>query len=180
MSIPDVATLPTPEHLTLLLKHGKSTTVLSALPTQRLSEVKTMLLTALESRGISTFPGTDILLPTEADELEFAVLIDRRDPQKGWVNAEDGISLATSKPGKKKAANKPSGPVENVADLELKDGAWIAYRLKTSDMDIMQEGSSPDIEMREDPGWNVTIPSYDEEEEEEMPLPTDLHSMPVR
>ncbi|KAJ9664150.1 hypothetical protein H2198_000368 [Neophaeococcomyces mojaviensis] len=178
MSVLDIAALPTPEHLTLLFKHGKSTTVLSVLPSHRLSEVKAMLLTALQTRGISTFPGTGTLLPTKPDEIELAVLVDRRDPHKGWVNAEDGISLAASKAGKKKSS-KPSGPISDVGDLELKDGAWIAYRLKTPDVDIVEEGSSPDIEMREDPGWYVTIPSYDDEEED-MPLPNDLPAIPVR
>lgn len=169
MATPDLASLPTPQHLTLLFKHAKSTTVLSVLPRIPLSEVKRTLLEILRSRNITTFPGTTRALPSKPSDLEFGILADRRDPTKGFVYAEDRSALAhIGASSKKKAgAAKKDGPIETFADLDLKDGAWVAYRLKTETLDLGDEGAEDmDVDVSGDAGWNVVVPSYDEEEQE--------------
>lgn len=180
MSTSDLLVAPTPEHLTLLLKHGKSTTVLSVLPSQTLTEVKAILLTALQIRNIATLPNSDEPLPTDPKDLELAVLVDRRDPARGWVSVEDGVSLAASKSNKKKSTTKTPGQINVVGDLELRDGAWIAYRLKMPDDGIIADEMDDDIKMREDQGWNVTIPSYDDEEEDNISIPNDTPGPSMR
>lgn len=168
----DLVTLPTPAHLTLLFKHDKSTTLLSVLPSQSLDEVKTMLLAVLISRDIITFPGTSIPLPSDPQDLELGITRDRRDGRdasKGWVVAEDARSATeNSKSGKKKSASAKAGePIETIGDLELKDGSYVAYKLKTNIGNLVDEGVDEDMDMKgqEEMGWNVVVPSYDDEEE---------------
>lgn len=151
-------TLPTPAHLTLLLKHGRSTTVLSALPDSPLSTLKQQLLQVLSSRNITHLPGTPTPLPTAPEDLELGILIDKHEPHKGWVSTESLSSLNISKSSKKKT----KGVVETVGDLELKDGGWIAYRIRGPP--IGGDDEDEEIEAVEDPGWNVEIPSFDDEE----------------
>lgn len=67
-------------------------------------------------------------------------------------------ALASSKNSKKKV----KGAVETVGDLELKDGGWIAYRIRGPP--IGGDDEDEEIEAVEDPGWNVEIPSFDDEE----------------
>lgn len=168
----DIVTLPTPAHLTLLFKHDKSTTLLSVLPFQSLTEVKTMLLAVLISRDITTFPGTSIPLPSNPYDLELGITKDRRDGRdtsKGWIIAEDARSATeNSKSGKKKSTSAKAGePIETIGDLELKDGSYVAYRLKTTIDDLVDEGVDEDMDMKgqDEMGWNVVVPSYDDEEE---------------
>lgn len=153
-------TAPTPSHLTLLLKHGRSTTVLSALPETPLSTLKSQLLQVLSARGLSQLPGSPTPLPTSAEDLELGVLVDKHEPGKGWISAESVsvLSPISNKPSKK----KPRGVVETVGDLELKEGGWIAYRIRGPP--IGGDDEDEEIEAVSDPGWNVEIPSFDDEE----------------
>jgi len=170
MATPDLLSLPTPQHLTLLFKHGKSSTVLSVLPSQSLTEVKATLLEVLQSRDITHFPGTSEALPSQPTDLELGILADRRDPGKGFVFAEDRSTLTQSTTSaKKKSTAKKEGPIETFADLDLKDGAWVAYRLKADALDLVdEEAEDMDVEpgVNADPGWNVIIPSYEDEEQD--------------
>lgn len=172
MSAKELATQPTPAHLTLLFKYDKSTTLISVLPSQTLAEVKSILLAVLRSRNISTFPGTSVLLPIKPDDLELGVTKDRRDGRdasKGWIVAEDARSLNDgSKSSKKKSTSaKSDEPIKIIGDLDLKDGSYVAYRLKTSIDDLVDEGVDEDMDLRgqDEMEWNVTVPSYDDEED---------------
>lgn len=158
MSEPPV-TQPTPSHITLLLKHGRSTTVLSALPDTPLSTLKQQLLDVLSARNISHLPGSPTPLPSSPSDLELGVLIDKHEPQKGWVLTESISALSSSKNSKKKV----KGAVETVGDLEIKDGGWIAYRIRGPPIGG-EDDDGEEIEAFEDLGWNVEIPSFDDEE----------------
>jgi len=179
MASEDLTALPTPTHLTLLFKHHKSTTVLSVHPSQSLTSAKQTLLNVLASRNITTLPGSSTPLPTDPSTLELAILADRRDPSKGFIYAEDRASLAAhiGSSSKKKTAAKKEGPVETFADLELRDGAWVAYRLRTrlqpeADADAVADEGAEDMDVDVDVSgslnqeWDVVVPSYDEEEQE--------------
>ena len=180
LSQPSLTTLPTPTHLTLLFKHHKSTTVLSVLPSQTLAEVKSLLLQVLQSRDLTTFPGTPIPLPSKADDLELAITRDRRDGRdasRGWVNVEDAQALAGAtanhlKSGKsRKSSSKveSNGQVEIVADLELKDASYIAYRLKRSVESLVDEDVDGSVVEGGKDEWSVILPSYEEDEEGAVP-----------
>jgi hypothetical protein len=152
-------TSPTSAHLTLLLKHARSTTVLSALPETSFTTLKFQLLEVLSARGLGHLPGTTTTLPTDPNDLELGVLLDKHEPQKGWVATDSLAGLSTTKSSSKK---KSKGVVETVGDLELKDGGWIAYRVREPRLG----GGDDDEELEaiEDPGWNVELPTFDDEE----------------
>lgn len=154
-----LAARPTPTDVTVLFKHGKSSTVLSLSPTTTFSVAKSLLLEVLETRGITTFPGTNVPLPANPDDLELAITKERRDPRdnsKGWVNIEDAQSIvSTSKAGKKKSA--ATGSIETIEDLDLKDGSYIAYRLLKTVDDLVGGQDQSD--------WHVIVPTYDYEDE---------------
>lgn len=158
MSEPPV-TSPTAAHLTLLLKHARSTTVLSVLPETTLATLKSQLLEVLSARGLSRLPGTETALPSDPNDLELGVLLDKHEPQKGWVSTEGLASLSSTKSSSKK---KSKGTVENVGDLELKDGGWIAYRIRVPRLAGTEEDD--ELEAVQDPGWNVELPTFDDEE----------------
>lgn len=171
MTTNGIAVEPTPEHLTLLLKHGKSTTALSILPDQEWTQVKAQLLEVLISLGKTAFPGTTIPLPSNPDQIELGILKDRRDHTKGWESIESK-QISEVKAGKKKAGGKSPQSMNTPRDLALKDGAYIAYRLKVASD---QEGDS-EITINEDvtagSSWDVMFPAdeYDEEMEESSEL----------
>lgn len=155
MTANGIAVEPTPEHLTLLFKYAKSTTVLSILPDQEWTQIKAHLLDVLASLGKTTFPDTTTPLPSSPDQLELGVLKDRKDHTKGWESIEaKQISISEVKAGKKKASNTPR-------DFAIRDGSYIAYRLREE---------STDENTRTDPGWEVMFPAdeYDDEMEEEV------------
>lgn len=156
---------PTPAHITVLLKHARSTTVLSVLPETSLTTLKSHLLQVLSERNITTLPGTNVPLPTEPSELELGVLLDRHEPYKGWVYAEDRASLDTAAATSKSSGRKKNkGLIETVGDLELKDGAWIAYRVRWAGSAAGGDDEDEKADLIGDPGWNVEFPSFDEEE----------------
>ena len=169
MSAYETTATTTPAHLTLFFKHDKSTTVLSLLPSDSLLHAKQLLLTTLASRSITTFPGSSISLPRNPSDIEFGILNDKRDSSSGWSRAEDRASLPKKKD---KRGKTEDGEVESVGEWDLKDGGYVAYRLKkVLDVDINDE----DVEDVSEEEWNVVVPAYDDEEgdedEEETEVP---------
>lgn len=161
--------LPTPDSITLLFKHHKSTTLLSVLPSTPFIEIKALLLAALRSRNITTLPGSPTALPEDAQDLEFGILSDKKDPSQGWVSLEiSEDDNAGSRGNKKKVAGKGNAMNQSPTGAGLTDGTWIAYRLKSTSVSSSRdprgsEPSSPEVEIEEDPGWNVVLPSFDDE-----------------
>ena len=174
-SITDPASLPSQSHITLLLKHHKSTTLLSVSPSQSFSEIKSLLLSAIKSRGVDSLPtakGSPIPLPSDSDELEFGILADRKDPSKGWIYLDSSASRNTKKvPGRSKVpagANSPDA-------AGLGDGSLVAYRLRKSrkgkerekSIDEDEDGDAVidiNIDMDDDPGWDVILPTFEDED----------------
>lgn len=157
--------LPTPDHITLLLKHHKSTVLVSVLPEQSLTTIKGLLLAALGARGISEFPGSTTVLPEDPEDLEFGVLKDKRDPSKGWIPLEIKEQDATdTKGGKRKVGGKKGMLNESPAGDGLGDGSLIAYRIKLAKNEEEDDAMTDVID---DPGWDVVLPSYDDEPAED-------------
>lgn len=167
----DLAELPTPDMITLLFKCHKSTTVLSVLPTKPFTEIKGLLLAALQSRNFKTLPNSTTPLPDDPEDVELGVLVDKKDASKGWRPMEIKEHEVTGPRGaKKKVGGKKSVLNESPLGAGLGDGAWIAYRVKgiqkqPEDQDAGTEDGTPDIEIEEDPGWDVVIPSFDDDPE---------------
>jgi len=155
---------PTPDHITLLLKHHKSTTLLSVLPTQSFTEIKPLLLAALRSRHVDVLPNTETPLPSDPEDIEFGALADRKDPSRGWVPLEIKEQDVTDTKGvKRKVGGKRSVLNDSPAGAGLVDGSWLAYRIKTirpQDDGVSSPGDVIDID---DPGWDVVLPSFEDE-----------------
>jgi len=163
--------LPTPDMVTLLFKCHKSTTVLSVLPTDPFATIKDLLLAALRSRNITTLPNSTTPLPEDPKDLELGVLADKKDPGKGWVNLESqDLELTSTQGSKRKSAVKGSAGTQCPLAAGLGDGSWVAYRLKPSQQtphngDAHLEEGTPDVEIDEDPGWDVILPTFDDDPE---------------
>jgi len=173
-TLSELAQPPSADTITLLLKCHKSTTLLSVLPTTPFEEIKVLLVAALQSRGVTTLPNSASPLPKDADDLEFGVLKDKKDASKGWVLLEIREQEVTgSKGGKKKVGGKDSILNQNPVGAGLNDGAWIAYRLKVPSKDIQADSEiledangTPEIDIMADVGWDVVMPTFDDEDEE--------------
>lgn len=89
------------------------------------------------------------------------MLVDRKDPAKGWVNLH--ISETRDAKSGKKVGGEGSVLNETVLGAGLKDGDSVAYRIV---------GEEEGAERGEEEGWDgvVELPSLEEEEagDEEM------------
>lgn len=165
---PNLAALPSPQSITLLLKNNKSTTLLSVQPTSTFDEVKELLVAALKSRNV---PET----PDSPAALELAVLANPRDASKGWVPVHlKAQEVAAGKTAKKAASGKKTVVDGSVEWAGLVDGSWVAWRIKSSaakNDSMPSDGDdnevSLDVDEERDPGWYVVVPRYDDDEEEE-------------
>lgn len=173
-SIDDIATLPQPSHITLLLRHHKSVTLISASPSQSFDSIKELLLSALKARNISSLhnasdPTNPCPLPSSSDQLDLGTLIDKKDASKGWTLITPDLAAATST--KKKSTTTKSAGTDTPAGLGLVDGSWLAYRVsngsgRDSDKPAVDANGdvTVDADMQEDQGWDVVLPSFDDEE----------------
>jgi hypothetical protein len=175
--IDDIATLPQPTHITLLLRHHKTVTLISASPTQSLDSIKALLLSALEARNITSLrnssdPDSPYPIPSSPSQFELGILTDRKDASKGWTLITPDLVAATS--SKKKSAGK-AADVDTPAGLGLVDGSWLAYRVSR---DTSRDAEKPsidasgdvvvDLDEPEDQGWDVVLPAFEDEEEDEI------------
>lgn len=167
MAQKDIAVPPTPEHITILFKCHKSTTLLSLKPDQEFSTIKPMLLAALRSRNLTTFPGSDVPLPKDPEDIELGVLADRKDYNKGWISMDaENFQSSDAKSGKGKGSSKKPTIGSTPSDAGMSDGTWIAYRLKSEREADRDQYSVPDIEMVDESPWDVVLPSFEDETEE--------------
>ena len=177
----------TPSHLTLLLKHHKSTVLLSTLPSTPISDLKTLLLAALTSRGIATLPSTNTSLPTSPDELELGILLDKKDASKGFKLLSEGRQqqqeedTKSSKKGKGRPSKGGSSVGGTVEAAGLTDGSWVAYRIRNGNVKEEEDEEGNMMVDIDDPGWDVVVPSFEEadaveeeakdEEDDDIPIP---------
>lgn len=150
---------PDPLSWTLLFKKHK-TTVLLMLPShESIESTKAKLLQSLQDRGIKEINGD--VLPEDPAEIEFGVPVDRNELEKGWtlldMDIEDDTDGTSSKkrPGRSKTEKRDS-----LQSADIRDGQPIAFRFRKTDQEDDQD------ELSEDPGWDVVVPTLDDEEPE--------------
>ena len=164
----DVASLtevPSPLHITLLFKCARHTVLLSVLPSTPFSDVKSLLLLALKTRNITSIAGVSVPSPDCGDQVEFGQPNDRKDLTKGFISLERAEQvLLDSKAGKKKAIGSKATPTENPAGAGLVDGAILAFRFRSLSNVEMEEEEEDEPRIPNDPGWNVELPRYDDED----------------
>jgi hypothetical protein len=157
---------PSPLNITLLFKCARHTVLLSVLPSTPFAEIKSLLLLALQARNITSIGGISVPSPDQAHEVEFGIPREKKDLKKGFVSLEMAEQvLMDSKAGKKKASGEKATPNENPPGAGLVDGSVLAFRFKKEDDVDMKEEGDDEAQLQEDPGWNVELPRYDDEEE---------------
>lgn len=152
---------PNPLSWTLRFKNHNVTVVLLVSPTEPLEGIRKTLLKALQVRGIEEINGVQI--PEQPSEIELGVPIDRNNLEKGWVRLElaNGDSSNT---GSKKNAIIGDSPQA----LDLRDSQAVAFRFRSRGREeINANGEESDMDV-DDLGWDVMIPTYEDDEEEQQ------------
>lgn len=118
-------------------------------PHESLNNTKSRLLDALKSREVTAINGD--IVPDDSVEIEFGEPVDRADLEKGWKRLQVDASQDES---------------VTIMEAGLQNGHSIAFRFNKS-----TESQNGGLDMNldgEDPGWDVIIPSYEEEPEKEL------------
>ncbi|KAJ5500109.1 hypothetical protein N7453_009160 [Penicillium expansum] len=135
--------------VTILFKKHKTTVLLMLQPHESLNNTKSRLLDALKSREVTSINGD--IVPDDSVEIEFGEPVDRADLEKGWKRLQVDASQNES---------------VTIMEAGLQNGHSIAFRFKKS-TESQNGGLDMDLD-GEDPGWDVIIPSYEEEPEKEL------------
>ncbi|KAJ5774301.1 hypothetical protein N7457_009197 [Penicillium paradoxum] len=154
---------PDSSALTLLFKKHKTTVLLMLQSHESLELTKEKLLEALKMRGLNDINGDPI--PDDSFDIEFGEPVDRADFEKGWKRLQADTPGQDQEDASKK--NKGKGKNESVSLLEagIENGHPIAFRFRKPNED---QNASLDMEIDdEDPGWDVIMPSYEDEDEEQ-------------
>ncbi|OKL56383.1 hypothetical protein UA08_08338 [Talaromyces atroroseus] len=153
---------PDPLSWTLRFKKHK-TTVLLMLPAQEsIPSTKEKLHNALKSRNVREINGDPV--PENPADIEFGVPIDRNELEKGWVR----LALQTGEAeheGKNGAGRPKKGSLaDSLQGADIRDGQAIAFRFKRASGGE-GDGAESDEDFA-DAGWDVVLPSLDDEEPE--------------
>lgn len=153
---------PDPLSWTLLFKKHKTTVLLMLLSQETLANTKNALLEALKARGLTEINGDP--LPEESSDIEFGVAVDKNDLEKGWTQLEaDAPELGDAEEAPRRNAGKKSNGSISLQAANLRNGQSLAFRFKKHG-----GGDNIDIDQElEDPGWDVVVPKFDDEEEAE-------------
>lgn len=138
---------PDPQSWTLLFKNHKTTILLLLQPHESLTTAKSTLLKALQARKLTELNGVPI--PADSSDIELGVAVDRNDPEKGWARLEGDVPEQANGDKKKEVSLQAA---------DLRDGQAVAFRFRRTAADQDELGV-------EDAGWDVVLPSLDEEEE---------------
>ncbi|KAL4962304.1 uncharacterized protein BDV14DRAFT_178750 [Aspergillus stella-maris] len=134
---------------TLLFKKHRTTVLLVLPPSETIANTKSALLKALQARGLRDINGDTV--PGDSSELELGVAVDKNDLEKGWTSIEAPQLEHEDAPKRgKKAANI------SLKAADIVGGQSIAFRFR--------KPGSADLDL-ENPGWDVVLPSLDDEEE---------------
>lgn len=116
------------------------------LPAQEsVASTKEKLLNALHARGLKEINGDTV--PENYTDIELGLPIDRNHLNRGWISMDPVPMEESDMPATKMAAKK-----ETLQSSNIRNGQAIAFRFKTN----------PDVDDG-DPGWDVIIPSLDDE-----------------
>lgn len=149
-----------PSSLTLLFKKHRTTVLLMLPPHESITTAKETLLKALQDRGIKEINGD--LVPEDHTDIELGIPVDKNDLEKGWTRLENEIPELENGGTSKRGAGKKI----NLKAADLRSGQSIAFRFRKPREQTDKEGDL-DIDLDlDDSGWDVVLPSLDDEEEE--------------
>ena len=136
-------------------------------PRETINSTKTALLQALQSRGVTEINGDR--LPEDVSSIEFGVAVDRNDLEKGWTPLKAETPEFTDAETPRRNAGKKSSGSTNLQSAGLRNGQSVAFRFQKHGEEVAKkDGEELDIDQDlEDPGWDVVVPKFDDEEEME-------------
>ncbi|RJE18433.1 hypothetical protein PHISCL_09229 [Aspergillus sclerotialis] len=122
-------------------------------PHESLTKAKESLLHNLKGRNITEINGD--LIPDDPSQIELGVAVDKADPEKGWTRLE----VETG-------GSKQSRDGVSLQAADLRNGQAVAFRFRKPQQETEERGDIDiDIDV-EDPGWDVVLPSLDDEDED--------------
>ncbi|EIT78516.1 hypothetical protein F9C07_8942 [Aspergillus flavus] len=154
---------PDPLSWTLLFKKHKMTVLLMLPPSATIPSVQATLLRALQSRGLTEINGDPV--PEDSSDIEFGVAVDRNDLGKGWTKLEFQTPQFDEDEAPKRGAGRRSAAPLSLQAAEIRNGQPVAFRFRKRGEETETAEELIDLEL-EDPGWDVVLPSLDDEEEE--------------
>lgn len=95
-------------------------------------------------------------VPSDSALIEFGVPVDRSDLEKGWK------LLQTDRGETAKATSGKKSSSDTILAAGLDNGHLVAFRFRKAG--DVPESDEVDADLN-DPGWDVVIPSFDDEEE---------------
>ncbi|PWY73787.1 hypothetical protein BO94DRAFT_524702 [Aspergillus sclerotioniger CBS 115572] len=158
--------LPDPLSWTLLFKKHKTTVLLMLPPSETIATTKESLLSALQSRGLQDINGD--IIPEDSSDIELGVPVDKNDLEKGWTRLEVEVSAFDNDDAPKRGAAKKGTGALTLQGAEIRNGQPIAFRFRKArgESEETEKGDEMiDLEL-DDPGWDVIVPSLDDEEED--------------
>ncbi|KAL2013061.1 hypothetical protein VTN00DRAFT_586 [Thermoascus crustaceus] len=130
---------------------------------ESIASTKEILLKALKSRGLKEINGDPV--PDDPSEIEFGVPVDKNELDKGWTRLDVEMpELAGGGVTKKGVVGKKNGGNVTLQAADIKDGQPVAFRFRKP-RDDSKDKDELELEL-EDPGWDVIVPSLDDEEPE--------------
>ncbi|KAF7592711.1 hypothetical protein BBP40_012542 [Aspergillus hancockii] len=153
---------PNPLSWTLFFKKHKTSVLLMLPPSETITTTQATLLRALQSRGLTEINGDPI--PEDPSEIELGVPVDRNDPGKGWTKLELEAPQFNEDEAPKRGGGKKTAAPLSLQAAELRNGQGIAFRFRKRIERTPEGDELSDLEL-EDPGWDVIVPSLDDEEE---------------
>lgn len=143
-------------------------------PHETILTAKESLLKALHVRGIKDINGDAV--PDDPSEIEFGVAVDKNDLDKGWTRLEVEVpefgkeGASSTRRGVAAAKKNSAGSTVSLQAADLRNGQPVAFRFRKHREETEDEKQKPDqddlenIDLEfEDPGWDVVVPSLDEE-----------------
>lgn len=153
-----LAEVPSPLHITLLFKCARHTVLLSVLPSTPFSDIKSLLLLALQTRKVEAIADEPVPPPDRWGQVEFGIPKDKKDLKKGFVSVEVAEGVKKKGSGNKAVANESPG------STGLVDGSILAFRFRSQNKVKSEEDHDEDSARIDDQGWNVEMPRYDDDE----------------
>ena len=142
---------------TLRFKQSKATVLLFVDKGQSFSSIKADLLQALMESGHRSVGGH--ALPSNPEDIEFALPVDKNDLRQGWTSLESRSSNdVVDKRGKNKSDGANGILHDTPSGAGLRDGGVLAFRFRA-----VEESDSGDVPDTNKSLWDVSISSYEDE-----------------
>lgn len=128
-------------------------------PVEPFATIKETLMKALRVRNVTEINGQPV--PEDASDIEFGAPVDRNNLEKGWRKLE----VPGTGHGRRSTGGKKSVLNASPQGAGLKDFQAVAFRFRNAG-DSKDEQGDMEIDS-DDQGWDVLIPAYDDEDEDE-------------